>query len=144
MESDHSLRVLILIFFLFSRKLVVCASFKCHQVSVTHFLSLMYCKTFWHYSVVFCTVFFRYSFGLVTHLYLWASSLSVEGLSVGESFIRLWHFPFASLAVRGLVSNTQPFRSAALTSPGLSKQCFSVVLGFLLGFLPFQLYLLFF
>ena len=48
MESDHSLSVLILILFLFSRKLVVCASFKCHQVSVTHFLSLMYCKSFWH------------------------------------------------------------------------------------------------
>ena len=39
MESDNSLSVLILILFLFSEKLVVCAIFKCYQVSLTHFLS---------------------------------------------------------------------------------------------------------
>lgn len=90
MESDHSLSVLILILFLFSRKLV-CANFKCHQVSVTHFLSLMYCKTFWHlfHSLlhgVFQILFWpRYSFvplGFITlgwRVCLWVRASSVCG-----------------------------------------------------------------
>lgn len=91
MESDRSLSVLILILFLFSWKLVLCARFKCHQVSVTHFLSLMYCKTFW---CLFCSLLHsvfqilfwpRYSFvplGFTTlswRVCLWVRASPVRG-----------------------------------------------------------------
>lgn len=106
--------------------------------------SLMYFKTFWH---LFCGLLqdgFQILFW--PHLCLWASALSQlnDLLFFGETFILQWYFHFASLTMSGFVLNTQTFRSAALTFPGLSKRCFSVVRGFLLGFLLFQLYLLFF
>lgn len=120
MESDHSLSVLILILFLFSEKLVGGAIFKCYQVSLT--FSLMYLKTFWH---LFCGLLqdgFQILFW--PHLCLWASALSQlnDLLFFGEKFILLWHFHFASLTMSGFVLNTQTFRSAALTFPGLSKK----------------------
>lgn len=145
-EPHNSFSVLV-IFFLVSATLLLCVLFS-NAGSCSHSLSLF--DVVKNFSVfffsVFCKMFFKYPFGLVTYLYLWASSSpQLNGLLFsGDTFILLWPFAFARVAMRGFISSTWPFRSLAYIFPGLSKSCFSEVLGFLLGFFPFQLYLSFF